>query len=65
MGCFTNVSRALLNILSKFVHCRYSTCDENLSLKLYTFALSHALGTRTKVQIEILTINVISDVVYL
>ena len=27
-------------------------------------AQSHALGTRTKFQLEILTINVISDIVY-
>ena len=63
-GCFTNVSRALQNILSKFWYCRNSTCDENVKLKLCTSAQSHALGTRTKFQLEILTVNVISGVVY-
>ena len=63
-GCFTNVSRALQNILSKFVYCRNSTCDQNFKLKLCTCAQSHALGTCTKFQLEILIINVISGVVY-
>ena len=63
-GCFTNVSRALQKILSKFVYCTNSTCDENFKLKLCTCAQSLALGTRTNFQIEILTINVISGVVY-
>ena len=63
-GCFTNVSRALQKILSKFVYCTNSTCDENFRLKLCTCAQSLALGTRTNFQIEILIINVISGVVY-
>ena len=63
-GCFTNVSRALQNILSKFVYCKNSTCDENFKLKLCTCAQSLALGTRTKFQIDIFTTNVISGVVY-
>ena len=63
-GCFTNVSRALQNILSKFVYCRSRTSYENFKLKLCTCAQSHALGTRTKFQLEILTINVISGIVY-
>ena len=63
-GCFTYVSRALQNILSKFVYCRNSTCDENFKLKLCTCAQIHALGTRTKFQLETLIINVISGVVY-
>ena len=63
-GCFTNVSRALQKILSKFVYCTSSTCDENFKLKLCTCAQSLALGTRTNFRIEILTINVISGVVY-
>ena len=33
-------------------------------LKLCTCAQSNALGTRTKFQLEILTINVISGIVY-
>ena len=62
--CFTNVSRALQNILSKFVFCRIHTSYENFKLKLCTCAQSHALDTRTKFQLEILTINVISGIVY-
>ena len=63
-GCFTNVSRALQDILSKFVYCRNHTSYENFKLKLCTCAQSPALGTRTKFQLEILTINVISGMVY-
>ena len=63
-GCFTNVSRALQGILSKFVYCRNRTSYENFKLKLCTRAQSPALGTRTKFQLEILTINVISGMVY-
>ena len=63
-GCFTDVSRALQKFFSKFVYCTNSTCDENFKLKLCTCAQSKALGTRTNFQIEILTINVISGVVY-
>ena len=62
--CFTNVSRALQKIISKFVYCTNSTCDEYFKLKLCTCAQSLALGTRTNFQIEILTINLISGVVY-
>ena len=46
------------------MYCTNSTCDENFKLKLCTCAQSPALGTRTNFQIEILTINVISGVVY-
>ena len=63
-GCFTNVSRALQYNLSKFVYCRNRTSYENFKLKLCTCAQSHALGTRTRFQHEILTINVISGIVY-
>ena len=68
-GRFTNVSQALQNILSKFVYCRNHTFYENFKLKLCMCAQSKcaqslALGTRTKFQLEILTINVISDIVY-
>ena len=51
-------------ILSKFVYCTNSTYDENFNLKLRTCNQCLALGTRTHFQIEILTINVISRVVY-
>ena len=63
--CFTNVSRALQDILSKFVYCRNRTSYENFKLKLWTCAQSHALGTRAKFQLEILAINdVVSGIVY-
>ena len=62
--CFTNVSRALQDILLKFVYCRNRSSYENFKLKLCTCAQSMALGTRTKFQFEILTINVISSIVY-
>ena len=63
-GCFTNVSRALQHILSKFVYCKNRTSYENFKLKLCMCAQSLALGTRTNFQLEILTINVISGIVY-
>ena len=62
--CFTNISRALQDILLKFVYCRNRSSYENFKLKLCTCAQSMALGTRTKFQFEILTINVISSIVY-
>ena len=63
-GCFTNISRALQDILSKFVYCRNRTSCENFKLKLCKCAQSHALGTCTKFQLEILTTNVISGMAY-
>ena len=63
-GCFTNVSRARQDILSKCVYCRNRTSYENFKLKLCTCAQSHALGTRAKFQLGILTINVVSGTVY-
>ena len=62
--CFTNVSRALQDILLKFVYCINRSSYENFKLKLCTCAQSIALGTRTKFQFEILAINVISSIVY-
>ena len=62
--CFTNVSRALKNILSKFVYCRNRTSYENSKLKLCTRAQSYALGTRTKFRLEILSLNEILGIVY-
>ena len=56
--CFTNVSRALQDILLKFVYCKNRSSYENFKLKCM------ALGTRTKFQFEILTMNVISSIVY-
>ena len=63
-GWFTKVSRALEDILSKFVYYRNLTSGEKFKLKLCTWAQSIALGTRTKFQLKILTINVISGIVY-
>ena len=63
-GCFTNISRALQTILSKFVYYRNCICYENSKPKLCTCAQSHALGTHTKFQLEILTTDVISGIVY-
>ena len=63
-GCFINVSRALQNILSNFVYCRNRTSYANFKLTLCMCAQSHALCTRTQFQLEILTINVISGIVY-
>ena len=55
--------RALQDILLKFVYCRNRTSYENFKLKLCMCAQSHALGTHTKFQLEILTVNVISGIV--
>ena len=63
-SCFTNVWRALQDVLSKFVYCRNHTSYENFKLKLCTWAQSHALGTRAKFQLGILIINVVSGIVY-
>ena len=52
------------NILRKFVYWKKHPSYENFKLKLCMCAQSHALGTRTKFQLEILTINVISGIVY-
>ena len=46
------------------MYCRNHTFYENFKLKLCTCAQSHALGTCTKFHLEILTINVISGIVY-
>ena len=43
---------------------RNCTSYENFKLKLCTCAKRHALGTHTKFHVEILTINVISGIVY-
>ena len=40
-GCFVKVSRALQDILSKFVYCRNRTSCENFKLKLCMCAQSH------------------------
>ena len=63
-GVLPTFSDQFQNILSKFVYCKNHTSYENFKLKLCTCARSHVLGTRTKFQLEILTINVISGIVY-
>ena len=63
-GCFTNVSQVLQDILSKLVYCRNRTSYESFKLKLCACGQSHTLGTRTKFQHEILTVNVISGIMY-
>ena len=61
-GCFTSVSRALQDIISKFLCCRNRPFYENSKLKLCMCAQS--MGIRTKFQLEIFTVNVISGIVY-
>ena len=39
-GCFTNVLRALQNILLKFLYCRNHSFYENFKLKIWTCAQS-------------------------
>ena len=63
-GCFTNVLQALQNILSKFMYSRIRTFYENFKFKLCMCTQSHAVGTHTKFQLEILNINVISGIMY-
>ena len=63
-GDFTNFSRAVQNILLKFVYCSNCTSYENFKLKFCTCAQSHALGTHIKFQFEILTMNMISGVYF-
>ena len=61
-GCFTNVSRALQNNLAKIHSTGNHIYGENFKLKLWTCAQSHALGTRTKFQLEILIRTTISAI---
>ena len=58
--CFTNLCGALQNIFMKFVYCRNHTSLENFKLELSMYAQS----TCTKIQLEILIINVLSSIVY-
>ena len=52
-GCFSNVSQALKNNLSKIQNIRNHIYGDNFKLKLCACAQSIALGTRTKFQLEI------------
>ena len=63
-GCYTNVSRALENILSKFCIGEFILLMEISSWISTCVMQSHALGSCTKFQPEIPTINLISGVVY-
>ena len=62
VGCFTNVSQALQNNLSKINNAINHIYGENFKLKLYTCVQSMALGTCTKFQFEILTRSMISAI---
>ena len=59
VGCFTNISQTLQNNLAKLYNARIHIYGENFTLKLCTCAQSHALGTCTKLQLEILIRNTI------
>ena len=61
-NCFTYILRALKDILLKLVYCRNRISNENFKLKPCMCA--HDFGTHTKFQLEILTMNVISGIVY-
>ena len=61
-GCFTNISRALQNNLSKIHNTRNHIYGENFKLKLCACAQSMALGTRTKYQLEICITSHISAI---
>ena len=64
---FAIINRAIKGLhcnLSNFLYCRNHTSYENFKIKLRTCAQSHALGTCRRSQLEILTINVFSDIAY-
>ena len=61
-GCFSNVTGALQNNLAKIHNTGNHIYGENFKLKLCTCAQSHALGTRTKFQLEILIRTTISAI---
>ena len=51
VGCFTKVSRALPNIISKFVYCRNRTSYENFKMKFCACTRKLCFGHRYKVWI--------------
>ena len=57
--CFTNVSRALQNNLAKIYNASNHIYSEKFKLELCTCTQSHALGTQTKCQLEMLIGNAI------
>ena len=61
-GCFTNISRALQNNFAKIHNTGNHIYGEIFKLKLCTCAQSHALGTRSKFQLEILIRMTISAI---
>ena len=52
-SCFTNDSQALQNNVAEIYNARNNIYAENFKLKLCTCSQSHALGTRTKFQLEL------------
>ena len=58
-GWFTNVSQALQSNLTNIYNARNHSYGENFKLKQCTCSQSMALGTRTKVQLEIPIRNII------
>ena len=54
-GCFTIILWVLQNNRTKIYYARNHIFGENSKLKLCMCAQSMALGTRTKLQLEILT----------
>ena len=61
---FTNILWARQDILSKIVYSINHTSYDNFKLKLCKCAQSHALGTSTKLQLEIINKNMNSGIVY-
>ena len=61
-GCFTNVSRALLNNVAKVHSAKNHIHSQNFKLKLCKCAQSIALGTRTHFQLEIIIRSTISAI---
>ena len=64
MGVSLTFQKLSKTFPSKFVYSKNQTSYENFKLGLCPFAQSHALGTRTKFQLEILTIDVIFVIAY-
>ena len=56
------VLQALKNNITKIYNARNHIHNENFKLKLCACAQSHALGTRTKVHLEILIRSTISEI---
>ena len=61
-GCFTNVSQALQNNITKIHNTKNHNYGENFKHKLRSCAQNIALGTRTKFQLEIRITSTISAI---